>query len=62
MFLTYIGIILALLACIFLLAAFILFYQGILIKTQRKLGQCIILTLIVVGVSIVMCYVGTFVL
>ena len=62
MFLTYIGIILSLLTCLFLLASFILFYQGVIIKTQRKLGNCLKLSLAIVGVCIVMCYVGTFVL
>ena len=62
MFLTYIGIILALLTSLFLLGAFIAFYQGVWVRTQRKLGQCIKLSLAIILVCIVMCYVGTFVL
>lgn len=62
MILTYIGIILALLASAVFLGALILFYEGKLVKTQRQLGRLIAVSLAAIGLAIVLCFVGTFVL
>lgn len=62
MTLTYIGIACALTACAVMLAAFILFYKGFFIKTQKRLALVLFLCLAAIAAGIVLCYLGKFVL
>ena len=62
MWLTYIGIVMGLVAAALFTAALICFYQGKIVKTQKQLACYIYISLSAIAVGIVFCFIGTFIL